>query len=679
MTFYTHSTGILARRTLLESCLNSKLTRYSRLQKYTSEDIFVGWGNKPSSEKLAIKAKELNLEYLRLEDGFIGYVGHPANGGQSVSVVIDKFGIYYDSSKLSTLEYLIPEQLTAEEEVRSRQLLKSIKQLGITKYNHYRDPTAHFNLPDTLEALLAGAPYVLLVDQVAGDLSLQGTDNHVDALDMLAKAKEHYPNARLVIRSHPDTQFGKKQGLFAALKHLPELKDVIWFNQPCHPHGLIRSAEAVFTISSQMGFEALLLDKPVYCFGLPFYAGWGLTQDTKTCLRRQELLHHTEGKVSLLQLLHAALIKYPRYYHPILNRRCEVEDILPLIVAQQRGEHRWNRLYMLGFSRWKRAFMVDFCKHLAKDLQFVSKPPAKLNKDEKLLVWGNRFSHMHQVIRVEDGFIRSSGLGSNLCRPSSLVIDTQGMYFNAQRKNNLRHLLNTLQLTQEEIARGYRLCDSLVSADINKYNLASHGPYQPPATDKLRLLVVGQVDGDASTVTGSAVIQNNEQLLLAVREAFPDAWIVYKPHPDVVAGNREGRVSEHCMQNCVDEYLTNITLNELYPNIDAMHTMTSLSGFEALIRGVKVVTWGQPFYAGWGLTHDMHPANDRLCQRSLAELVYITLVTYPIYIDWDTGLHSTPEWMIEKFATRKADASLQVSRLRRWRLKWSYLMEALNK
>jgi len=53
--------------------------------------------------------------------------------------------------------------------------------------------------------------------------------------------------------------------------------------------------------------------------------------------------------------------------------------------------------------------------------------------------------------------------------------------------------------------------------------------------------------------------------------------------------------------------------------------MTSLSGFEALLRDKKVVTYGSPFYAGWGLTED-HAVTERRCRRrTLEELIYLAL------------------------------------------------------
>jgi capsular polysaccharide export protein len=163
-----------------------------------------------------------------------------------------------------------------------------------------------------------------------------------------------------------------------------------------------------------------------------------------------------------------------------------------------------------------------------------------------------------------------------------------------------------------------------------------------------------------------------------VRAARPDDYIIYKLHPDVVSGNRAGSLSAECQASCVDQTVVEQTLMSLFPHIDELHTMTSLSGFEALIHKVTVHTWGQPFYAGWGLTQDHFPPKRRFIQRSLEDLVFITLTKYPLYIDWDNGLWIEVEQLIAKLALAEKK---EISRLqwpqRQW-LKFTYLMETLT-
>jgi len=75
--------------------------------------------------------------------------------------------------------------------------------------------------------------------------------------------------------------------------------------------------------------------------------------------------------------------------------------------------------------------------------------------------------------------------------------------------------------------------------------------------------------------------------------------------------------------------------------VDEVHTISSLTGFEALLRGLDVTCYGLPFYAGWGLTTDMDgqslPKATYLKRRqrdiylTLEQLIYGALICYPLY------------------------------------------------
>ncbi|WP_225759654.1 capsular polysaccharide biosynthesis protein [Leclercia sp. Marseille-Q4284] len=667
MKFYTGSAGILARKAQLEPMLGRPIHAFKTGMRLAQDDVLVGWGQKANTRQIKQKAQDLGLPYWQLEDGFIGYIGHPARGGKAVSLIADPVGIYYDARQPSRLEQLIATPCDDSMLARADALISELLRLGITKYNCY---AADSGLPDALAARLHNdaRPKVLLIDQVAGDLSIPGAlASEADFIEMVAAARRNHPDARLLLRTHPDTRLGKKRGVLAQM----QLDDVELVTEHCHPHALLNEVEAVYTVSSQMGFEALLLGKAVYCFGMPFYAGWGLTHDSKQCERRQ-------AQISLPQLVVAALILYPRYLDPVLGQRCEVEQVLEVIAGQLTPTPRYRRLYMVGFSLWKRAFMRAFCQPLATELRFVRTPPAQLAADEQVLVWGSRYPELANPIRVEDGFIRSRGLGSNLCRPSSLSIDPVGIYFDSRRPSGLEQLLNEQPLNEQALARGAALVDLLRQHGVSKYNVGTVQPFTPPGDGRSLVLVVGQVDGDASILTGSPVIRSNEQLLWAVRAARPEAHILFKPHPDVVAGNRAGAISAECLASCVDSQVLDLGLTSLYPHVDELHTMTSLSGFEALVQGVKVTTWGQPFYSGWGLTEDIHPAERRQRTLPLAALVYLTLVAYPRYIDWQSGLWMSPEQLIRQLAVQGNSSSQKASRWQRWQLKLSYLAQTLR-
>ncbi|MFT6989123.1 MAG: capsular polysaccharide export protein [Paraglaciecola sp.] len=667
-TYWAASSGILNKHALISACLQSDLKKLSGSANLKANDVIVGWGLKANTQKAKEFAKASKLKYLHLEDGFIGYIGHPARNGQAISLIADELGVYYDARQPSSLESFIAQPLTSVELARSEKLISTVVDYGITKYNCYESAT----LPSALSEKLAldTRPYILIVDQVAGDLSIAGAMADENSfVTMVEHARKNHPDARLLLRTHPDTRLGKKRGVLAQLA----LTDVEVVHEHCHPHGLIKAVKAVYTVSSQMGFEALLLGKKVHCFGLPFYAGWGLTQDTLPCERR--------GSASLEQLVYAAMVKYTRYYDPVLKEKCEVEAAIELIKLQHLNYKPYSRLYLVGFSWWKRAFMKGFAAKFSNKLCFVRTPPKTVKASEQVLVWGAKYPELYypelsSCIRVEDGFIRSSGLGANLSLPSSLSFDHAGIYFDARQASDLENLLNQYQLSDNERLRANTLLSLLRESGVSKYNVGSVSDLSFDNGAKPIMLVVGQVDGDASIVTGSSTIKTNEALIYAVKAAHPAAYIVYKPHPDVVSGNRQGLVSQQCVDDCIDNLVTHHSLIHLYPHIDALHTMTSLSGFEALIRGVVVHTWGQPFYAGWGITQDHYPPLRRSIKRTVEELVFISIAFYPDYIDWDTGLNISPETLIQQLArTTNKDFNKRTFVQRTW-LKATYLKKA---
>jgi len=154
-------------------------------------------------------------------------------------------------------------------------------------------------------------------------------------------------------------------------------------------------------------------------------------------------------------------------------------------------------------------------------------------------------------------------------------------------------------------------------------------------------------------------------LLRAVREANPDAHVLYKPHPDVLAGMRiKGQDEDRALQWC-HEQINNIPMGTLLPQVDEVHTLTSLAGFEALLRGKKVTCYGQPFYAGWGLTTDILPVARRTRTLTLSELVSGALILYPTYIARRSGTLTTPEQALDDLLVWSRQAGVAVPWWRR--------------
>ncbi|NML45532.1 beta-3-deoxy-D-manno-oct-2-ulosonic acid transferase [Ramlibacter sp. G-1-2-2] len=323
-------------------------------------------------------------------------------------------------------------------------------------------------------------------------------------------------------------------------------------------------------------------------------------------------------------------------------------------------------LHAHGFSLRKRALVRAFTGR--RDVRFVRRgqdvPPGA-----QLLLWGaaplpSGLPEGVRIVRVEDGFLRSVGLGADLVRPLSWVLDDQGIYFDARRPSALEQLLQHASFEATELQRAAALRARIVQAGLTKYNLAA-APWQPRAHGRPLVLVAGQVETDASIACGSVDIATNLGLLQAVRQARPDAHIVYKPHPDVAAGLRGAGQGEQEAHRFCDEVLREAALPELLRQVDEVHVLTSLTGFEALLRGKRVTCWGQPFYAGWGLTEDRHPHPRRSRRLALDELVAGALLRYPVYLGRSNGARCTPEQALDELLQWRARQPA-TARWRRW-------------
>jgi capsular polysaccharide export protein len=308
-------------------------------------------------------------------------------------------------------------------------------------------------------------------------------------------------------------------------------------------------------------------------------------------------------------------------------------------------------VYAVGFYPWKKPLLRVF---RPDDHLVFLRTPQRLPRGRPLEIatWGVLFRDDHfpvgsRITRYEDGFIRSPGLGAQFIPALSWVTDRRGIYYDATKPSDLEVLLQEETFSGELRQRAQRLREKIVGAGLTKYNLA--GPAWPrPEHDGKVILVAGQVEGDASIRLGSFGTKTNLGLLERVRRENPKAHIVYKPHPDVVAGvRRAGRNESQAALHC-DSIVTAVSMHDLIEVADEVHVNTSLAGFEALLRGKTVVTYGQPFYAGWGLTADKDPPPRRKRSLGLDELVAGSLIRYPVYRSAENGEVCAVEQVVDE-------------------------------
>ncbi|ETX27365.1 capsular polysaccharide biosynthesis protein [Roseivivax isoporae] len=597
------------------------------------------WGASPHAWRGLAVARRTGAPVVRIEDAWLRSLRPGRAGEPPLGLLVDRTGVHFDARKPSDLETLLATHPLDDAALldRARGAMAWMRRAHLSKYSA-TDPDLPCPAPG----------YVLVIDQTRGDASVSASLTAPEAArarfrEMLFMARDEHPGARIVIKTHPETRDGHRPGHFTP----EDLSDRVSFcTDPVSPWALLEGAAAVYTLSSQMGFEAILAGHKPRVFGTPFYAGWGLSTDEDVLPRRGRALTRA-------QLFAAAVLLYPVWHDPYRNRRAALEDVLGALDAQVRAWREDRAGWVArGMRLWKRRPLQRFYGS-GRGVVFEDDPAraaARAARDgRRLMVWAGRAEPGETAVRVEDGFLRSRGLGAELVPPLSLAADDMGIYYDPRTPSRLERLIaEAADLPDDRRQRARRLIRTLVASGVSKYNLAGAVPDLPEGR---RILVPGQVEDDASILCGTDAVATNAALLARVRDENPHAVIVWKPHPDVIAGLRQGHVADPL--RWADVEVGTCDMAALLKEIDEVWTMTSLTGFEALLRGRRVVALGAPFYAGWGLTRDLGtvPAR-RLGGRrpDLEALVHAALVDYPRYRDPVTGLPCPVEVAAERLA-----------------------------
>ncbi|NEY90576.1 capsular polysaccharide biosynthesis protein [Rhodobacteraceae bacterium KMS-5] len=617
-----------------------------RLGRPGPEDGIVVWGRSPYAARGEAVAARTGLPLVRVEDAFLRSLRPGRLGDAPLGLMIDGLGVHFDSSCPSALERILLRHPFDDSNLmtRARDGIARLQALDLSKYNLHQ-----------ADAPLPKPGYVLVVDQTRGDASIaHAAAGPQTFAEMLIAALDENPGARIVVKIHPETALGLRAGHFG-----PEtLSDRISLcSDPVSPWALLDGAVAVYTVSSQLGFEAILAGHRPKVFGQPFYIGWGLTEDRNPVGRRGRVL-------SRAQLFAGAMIEAPTWYDPCRDRLCTFEQVVDQLAAEtwQWREDRAGHV-AFGMRLWKRGRLQEVFGR-TKPLVFSNHPAAAQARAQKtgrgLLVWAGRepaeLAAPGLCRRVEDGFLRSRGLGAELVPPLSLVTDDLGIYYDPGRESRLERLILS-PLPPGGRARAERLLARLLATGVTKYNLL--GAALPDLGPGRRVLVVGQVEDDASIRLGAGAVQTNLGLLTAAASANPGARLIYKPHPDVEAGLRPGAIAAAELTGLADHVATGADPLALIAACDEVWTMTSLLGFEALLRAKPVTCLGVPFYAGWGLTRDLGPVPERrrrapdghpLPWPDLVHLVHAALIGYPRYYDPVSRRPCPPEVAIDRLA-----------------------------
>lgn len=329
-----------------------------------------------------------------------------------------------------------------------------------------------------------------------------------------------------------------------------------------------------------------------------------------------------------------------------------------------------SRLQTFAFriTDWKKSFLTcyfpDRCFHFVSSESSESDLAALLAKRSiercEFLVWGGDlpasakvFAKQHgiRVTFIEDGFLRSARPSASRSRPLSLTLDSKAPYFNCSKASDLEILFKEYDFERDQtlLARAREGIKLLCTTGVSKYNGPNHLTAEDVYGEKTRkrVLVVGQVEDDASIRDGCLRRVTNHDLVRLAAAEQNNAQILYRPHPDVLSRVRLAKSDPAEVKNLCELVTQNLPISEALRTVDHVYTITSLVGFEALLRGIQVTVAGCPFYSGWGLTDDRQPSPRRGRNLSIEALFAGAYLIYPLYFDPETGKQTSFEATVE--------------------------------
>ncbi len=677
--------GVLTRALLhmphLATFLGSTLLFRPALLQFGEQPVtaLAGKEGLPSATRTKELALSHNLPYLALEDGFLRSLALPGRDAPTCSLIADSVGLFYDADHPSYLENLLNSSgwETPSLMAGAERAMHAILAARLSKYNH-----APHASPYQL-CTPSNRTRILVIDQWEGDPKVSSAKADASTFRlMLEQAHKAHPGAALFVKPHPLTLAGKKNGYLTSLA--AEYGACV-IDRDFSAPSLLAQADEVYTVSSLMGFEALLQGKPVHCFGLPFYAGWGLTRDRVPCPRRTRRRGVTE-------IFAAAYILYSRYVNPITGEACSIHEIIRLLAGQRR-QNDANRGYAacLGFSGRAVRKTGYFLWSTNGNMQFFRDASSSVNEaamrkksscPARVVVRASQepgelaarcAAASLPLIRTAWGILRSP-MESASPLPLSLAQDKLGMYYDASRPSELEHILSDSPLLNEPdmLARARALRDSMLSLYARPFpeqdTEAVAMLEELDRADAVRgnrplIVVAGQLvaapRGKDSRVKGH---EREAEMLRFLRRKNPDALLAR-----IVFG-RTGHRARKWESGPEDLHLRLPDPGPLLhraARITALHTVDSLAGFYALLYGIPVNTWGTPFYAGWGLTNDALAFTRRTRVLSLDALVAGCLILYPSYYDWYSGQFCGPEEICHILAHPRPPLPLY-RRLARW-------------
>lgn len=609
---------------------NNKLKKIKYLQEITNyninennKDITISWENDILNTN--------NKPILRLTSGIISSY---LTKEETLSIYKSTNGIYFDSTQDNNLDLLLRSswQPDSEDIYIANLSIEMIKKYRITKTNEYPDVSFSFFSNNEF-------PNILLIDQIIDSPKvILGNSNEQTFNDMLLSVFHSYPNYNIYVKLHPDTINHNKEGYLQKLLKKYSLLDyplIHVINENYNVISFFDFVEEIFVVTSQVGFEAILRDKKVTCYGLPFYSGWGLTNDMQVSKK-------TKPNRNTVELFVAIMIKYTKYLNPFTKKLGTILDLLEYISLQKR--HSLNKKAIIFNTNKNNSLLV---KKLFKNYSEVNSLSNFHKHEDKPIIFTDHIHSYEKLSKdypssfIREGFLFPNSLNNK--KASSIILDYSGAYFNPSIYSDLDFLLNYEYFTEYEylIAEKFLInYEKQLSTLLSKESSENLLKIINNSSNKKIVFIIGQDENSELLFYGKQDnIQNNFQLISEVCKKTSNSLIIYKP-PSNGINKYYSLFNSNSLQTLKN--LANKNNNSFYIEkklsflkcislSEEIHTINSNFGLDAIIQSKKVFTYGLPFYGGYGLTNDMYSYPKEKSSLSILDLILGTYIYYPIY------------------------------------------------
>ncbi|MFC0471055.1 hypothetical protein ACFFHM_11325 [Halalkalibacter kiskunsagensis] len=600
---------------------------FTEVERYKNK-VFMVWGykEKPQIHNYALNNK---IPFHRIEDGFIRSVQLGASHSVPLSMCIDSKALYYDATEPSDLEDLLNNyDFSSNQELvqRASGCITKLKDLAISKYNNVENKNVEKLYGEKKKKR------VLVIGQVEDDQSIKrGCSKKMTNNELVWIAKLENPDAQIIYKPHPDVLFGKRE-LQSNPEEVKHIANVI--TEPLSLTDALETIDHVYTITSLAGFEALIRGIKVTTMGAPFYSNWGLTDDRQKVDRRQRTL-------TVEEVFAAAYILYPKYLHPFTKQEISIEEAMETLrvlkeidLAKSKNTGRKKAALLIGFPDNQpllQAYFKDYVtvqvgrKEALRD--FKPKLRDHSNYDMTAFVWGYNIKELLldevkqqgiEIVRVGTGFLNDH---YHTDIPFSLSFDKQNLPSVATGDSDLIDLLNgyDFSMKKDELTRAKQVIALLKSRDNVK---ELHSIKHVPTPGKKKVLVLGQPEAN---VVNNGI--SNVDLVWVAKTENPQADVIFK------AACADSGLATEGVYEIADIVTGTEKLHEILREIDHVYTIDSNGAMEAIIRDIPVTTLGSPFYAGWGLTDDRKTFRNRRKTLTVEELIAVSYVVYPKYMN----------------------------------------------